>query len=203
MNVRGRRLPGMAETSLSVVYDGEALEAGRMEVRELAPALLAFAELFRDGNAILHPDDPPVSLHVQATERGSFDVYLVLVQEGVERVVDFFTSDGADALVNLKEYVVGAGVGLFWLIKQVRARKVIGAAPSGEAGSIVLVLDDGTTFTVAAPVYELYRRPTVRRHARQVVGPLNRPGINELRTVLGDDHAGESVGVDDLEYFGA
>lgn len=60
----------MAETTFGVNYDGPALDDGRMPVRDLAPALLALGELFREASAELYPDLPPPALDVKATEKG-------------------------------------------------------------------------------------------------------------------------------------
>ena len=57
----------MAETALHQLR-GPALRDNRMEVRELAPALLALGDLVREANVVANPDQPPVSLQIRATE---------------------------------------------------------------------------------------------------------------------------------------
>src|SRR5688500_11839084 len=52
----------MAETTFGVVYDGPALETGRMPVRDLAPALLALGQLFSEASRFVYPEQEPVSL---------------------------------------------------------------------------------------------------------------------------------------------
>src|SRR5687768_10202912 len=100
----------MAETSFSVAYDGPALADGTMPVRDLAPALLALGNVFASASKVLYPDQEPVALSIKATNDGSFLVRLILEwKEELDGVVDFFTSEGVTALVNLKSLVIGGG----------------------------------------------------------------------------------------------
>jgi len=69
------------DADLQILYDGEALRTGSMDVRELAPALLALGDLCERTNKLLNGDDTKVALHVHADfKRGSFQVHVDLVQ---------------------------------------------------------------------------------------------------------------------------
>lgn len=167
----------MAKTAFGVTYDGPALVDGRMPVRELAPALLALGELFSEASAIAYPERPPVALDIKATQEGSFDVQLIL--EGPwDELVDMFSSDPVTAIINLKELIVGSGIGLFWIIKKLRGRRVVDEQPAPEPGHTRITLDDGTTIDVPAGTAALYRSTQARQHARQVVAPLERDGVD-------------------------
>lgn len=172
----------VAETTFSVIYDGPALAQGRMPVRDLAPALLSLGDLFADASTLLYPDRAPAALEINATREGSFDVQLILAaKEGVwDQLVDFFGSDEVTSLANLKELVVGGGIGLFALIKWIRGRTVRSQAPGPEPGQVRLTLDDETTIEVPAEVVTLYRSVGVRKHARKVIEPVTRDGIESL-----------------------
>ena len=61
-----------------LTYDGEALQAHRMAVADLAPALLALGEIFHEANEASDPNAPRVSLEIRAFDSGSFDVTLSL-----------------------------------------------------------------------------------------------------------------------------
>src|SRR3954447_20078355 len=98
----------MAETAFEVKYDGEALRDGRMPVRDLAPALLALGELFRIAGSELYPDLPPPTLEAKATEKGSFDVHLIInASDAWEQVMNMLTAKGSTALSNLEALVFG------------------------------------------------------------------------------------------------
>jgi hypothetical protein len=106
----------VAETTFGITYDGPALAAGTMPVRDLAPALLALGDLFTEASQVLYPDAGPVALNIKATDEGSFDVHLILEAKDLwDQLVDMFTSDEVTALVNLQNLVIG-GVGSMGLI---------------------------------------------------------------------------------------
>ena len=79
----------MSKTKFSIAYDGPALHDGAMDVRDLAPALLAVGQLFDAANNILNSDHTKVSVNVTATGDGSFEVFLELAQTHVQQIVDF------------------------------------------------------------------------------------------------------------------
>jgi len=169
----------MAETDFAVTYDGPAL-AGRMPVRDLAPALLALGDLFAEASAVLYPDKPPVALDIKATREGSFDIHLLLSGGGVwDSVVEMFDSEAANALANLKELILGGGIGLFAFIKWRRGRG-LKSQEVVKGGAIRLTLDDGDTLEVPQEVVALHENVRVRKSARAVVAPMERSGIERV-----------------------
>jgi hypothetical protein len=143
----------------------------------LRPALLALANLFQEANDVVSPSSPPVSLEIKATGRGSFNVDLIL--RLADDAVDMFSSDPVTAVVNLRELVIGSTVGLFALIKRLRGRHV--AARNPVPDGVQLVLEDGTTLIVPAATDRLAQNVTVRHRTRQVMEPLLKEGITDLR----------------------
>jgi len=174
----------VAETEFGVVYDGPAVTSGRMDVSELAPALLGLAELFREANSILQPGSPPVQLEIQATAQGSFDVHLVITQADVwgaaGTTINLLSSQGVAALINLKELIIGSR-GVFSLIKRLQGRTIDRSEPTEQSGDVVLHTTEGDTLTVPAAVLRVYRSATLRRRAGQVVAPLQKDGVVSLQ----------------------
>jgi hypothetical protein len=174
----------MAETAFRIAYDGPALETGRMPVRDLAPALLALGELFAEASEVIYPEGGPVALNIKATEQGSFDVQLILEAKDLwDQFTDMFGSEDVTALVNLKTLVAGGlGVGsLFGLIKWLKGRRVVREEPTLEPGTVRITVDDETSVEIPSDVAKLYRRITIRRKAREVVAPLHRDGVDEVK----------------------
>ena len=69
-----------------VVYDGPALASHEMDVRELAPALLAFSSLFEEANSILNRDRAKITLNVKGSFKvGCFGFELSVVQDTLQR----------------------------------------------------------------------------------------------------------------------
>lgn len=176
------RVVRLAEVEFGVAYDGPRLDMGKMDVRDLAPALLALGDLFVEAGHVLQPDREPLALTVKATDTGSFLVHLALESRSAwDQVVNIFASDGATALFNIKELVIGgSSVSLFALIKRLRGRKVTAQEPTS-AGTVRITLDDQTTVEVPADVMALYGNVEIRQKARQVVEPLNRAGIEAVK----------------------
>lgn len=203
----------MAETTFGVTYQGPALADGRMPVRDLAPALLALGELFTEASTILYPDRPPVALDIHATREGSFEVDLILkaIEGAWDTTEQLFGGDGATALVNLKELVLGGGtVGLIELIKWLRGRRIASAEPvvvdddAPDPGHVrVSVSEDGeTSLEVPSEVLRLHGSVTVRCNAKEVVRPVEREGVERFEATS-DRQVTVSVGKADLPAFDA
>lgn len=198
--VRSLASARVAEAEFAVTYDGPALASGRMPVRDLAPALLALGELFAEASLEAYPDREPVALNIRATAEGSFLVQLAIHSPDLwDQVVTFFSAPAIVALTNLQTILIDGKAGLFWLIKTLRGRHIVSERPL-EPGEVRLRLDDGSSLEVRADVLTLYRRPTVRRKARQVVEPLARPGVQRV-DFTSDEPEPLSVLADDLPAY--
>lgn len=187
----------MAEERLRLIYDGPAVAEGRIAVRDLAPSLLAFADLVQDAQFELYPDDPRVSVQISATRDGSFEIDLTIVNTLMRQARNFFASDTATAAVNLGELVGGVWF-LFQLVKRLAGRAITRREPL-EEGEVRLVLDDGTEEIVRNTTLTLYDASRVRRDAQKVVEPLAEGGTEELHISYRDDTV--TVAHDEREAF--
>ena len=81
----------MADVSqFQIRFDGEALRSGLMDVRELAPSLLAVGDLIESANRVLNGDRATISVQVKGEfKTGSFPVALVVSQSLIEAAKDF------------------------------------------------------------------------------------------------------------------
>ena len=192
----------MPETAFEVVYDGPALDDGRIPVRDLAPALLALGDLFAEARKVAYPDMPHVSLEIQATREGSFGVDLILqAADGIwEQVVTTSGSDEVSALVNLKELIIGGGfVGYFGYRKRIKGRRVTKQEPA-DGGQTKVTADDGASITVRHEIIVLDENSRVRRSARSVVQPLSASGVERL-DFKDEAEVTESLDQDDVPSF--
>jgi hypothetical protein len=190
----------VADTEFAVVYDGPSLTDGLMPVRDLAPALLALGDLFVEASRVTYPDRDPVGLNIKATSEGSFLVQLVIHSPDTwDQVRDLLSGTTLVALVNLKELIVGARVGLFWLIQRLHGRRIV-QRDTVDSAHVRLTLDDQTTVDVPAGVLSLYETVSVRRTVRQVVEPVKRPGIRQVRFVS-DEQVTVEVGEPELPAY--
>jgi hypothetical protein len=171
----------VAETAFRIAYDGPALESGTMPVRDLAPALLALGQLFAEAGQIVYPESGPVALNIKATETGSFDVHLILEAEDLwDQFVDLFGTDAVTALVNLKALITGGSLSLLGFIRWLRGRRIEREEPAPRPGHVRITVEDAS-IEIPADVAKMYKRISIRRKARDVVAPLAREGVEEVR----------------------
>lgn len=72
-----------------------------MDVRDLAPALVAFADLFTAANKEINGDAADVRVQVNASfKAGSFEIDLVATQHLLSQLRDIFSGPNASAIVN-------------------------------------------------------------------------------------------------------
>ena len=90
-----------------MVYDGPALANHEIDIRELAPALLNAAELFRNVNRLTNPSDPDVEVHIRGTRESSFLIELKLVFDGTMAVLRSQDMQSTDNLLELITFVGG------------------------------------------------------------------------------------------------
>jgi hypothetical protein len=167
----------VSRASFTIAYDGPALQAGVMDVRDLAPALLAVGQLFDAANSVLNAETAQVSVSVRATSHGSFEIAFQVAQTLQAQLTALFSSDTITAAINLKELVVGAGIGLIWLIRRLRGRQPDKIEKISEQ-SVRLTID-GEVFEVPLKLMRLYQDLAVRAAAEKVVAePLRRDGID-------------------------
>ncbi|HAH11007.1 MAG TPA: hypothetical protein DCL54_14975 [Alphaproteobacteria bacterium] len=169
----------MSRTTFTIAYDGPALREGLMDVRDLAPALLAVGRLFDAANLTLNGDSAKVSVQVRATTAGSFEIVLELFQSLGQQVVELLTGSAVTAVLNLKELILIGGAGgfsLFWLIKKLKGRKP--DKLERISPETVRVTFEGETFEIPMKLLRLYQDIEVRAAAEKVVlVPLRNPSI--------------------------
>lgn len=174
----------MSRVTIQIAYDGSALRDGTMDVRDLAPALLAVGQLFDAANHTLNGDRAKVSVHVKATEYGSFSIVLDLIQSIYQYGTTLLSSDEVVAALNLKELLFGGAVGLLVLIKKLKGGK---PDKIERLSADTIRLTFGTeVFDVPLRLLRLYQDLAVRDAAERIVKePLEKPGIDTFKVIEG------------------
>lgn len=180
----------------AVKYDGPALSNHQMDVRELAPALIALSDLIEAANKAVFPNAADVRVNVQGNfKSGSFSINLLAIQEIGAQLIDLFSGKEATAAATLLSLLSGIGLigggGLIGLIKSLAGRK-----------PRILIEDDNVFFEIVEKetiecykvdltVGRLYQTRTVRQSLACVLKPLEREGIDAF--VTGKDGKTENV----------
>lgn len=171
----------MAEAEFWVKYDGEAVDSGTIDVRDLAPSLIALSDLFRAASREVYAEHELPGLRISARRRGSFEVQLLMEAQGLwDHVSNFLSGDDVMALVNLRDLIIGAG-GLVFLLKQLRGRAIVKRDVDVNVG-VRLTLEDGTTLEISPQVLELHDNIAVRVATSKVVTPLRSDGVDRIES---------------------
>jgi hypothetical protein len=169
----------MSRATTSIVYDGPALRDGAMDVRDLAPALLAVGQLFDAVNSVLNGDSARVRVQVTAHETGSFQIGLEVVQTLEEHLVALLTRRDVLAASVLVTFVFGtpAQNGLMWVIKKCRGKTPTKIERLSD--STVKLVIDGETFEAPVQLLRIYQDVAVRAAAQKLIEePLSKEGID-------------------------
>ncbi len=187
----------MSQETIQLAYDGEALREGSMDVRDLAPALLAIGRLCERANSVLNGDRAEVSVKVRSDfKTGSFELHIDVSQKIIEAARLIFshkdqvtTARDLLAIIGLSASGLSAtGMGLFKLIKWLKSRKATKTTVL-ENGNTRIYVDNSINLhiDVRPEVVSLYNDGDIRQAALDVVKPLEVIGIDtfEIREKTG------------------
>lgn len=174
----------------SIKYDGPALANHEMDVRELAPALLALSDLIKAANHALYGEKSDVQINVHGTFKGgSFGIDLTAARTVYDAITSLLAGQGPTAAANLLGILGAVGIiqqaggGLIALVKKLRSR-----TPSRieyQDNQVVLTViehDVEEKIVVDLETGKLWQDRTVRQSLYQVIKPLSRDGIDIFAT---------------------
>jgi len=201
----------MSKATFHVLYDGPSLANNEMDVRALAPALLAFGDLLEEANAAVNDGRAKVSVRVRASfKTGCFGIEFEVFQSFAKQVSLLLSNESVSTAKQILEWLglvwdtsakVGAGAaGLLYLLKWLRGRKI---------KRVVLVENDVVRVEVGdehlmveRQVIELYRQAKLRIALEAVLSPLQMDGIDEFAVTDKVQSARfVTVTTDEVDYF--
>lgn len=188
----------MSTTHTRLTYDGPALRAHRMDVRTLAPALLAFGDLAEESARALWGEQVSVKVEVKASfKSGSFGIDLAVMADMAQQIMQWLRGDTATALAN-GTGLIGAVVGLIKTLQWLRGRAIrrIETTPDGKR----ILLEDADSRVVEESVIILLGQMRVREHLYKVIAPIEQDGIDAV-AFGGDDHIDVLVRHEEAGYF--
>lgn len=183
------------KTAVRIAYGGPDVDSGAMDVKELAPALLAFGELIEESNKLINGQESKVKVLVKSDFRkGSFDVGFEMVHNLCDQIKLITGSLQEVSIEQITIYLglaAGAsqflGFNLIDLIKKVRGRKAK-KVTAIENNMIRLEFEEEIkeTIDVHKDIVNLYRSISVRSKVDQVLKPLEREGIDFFQVRAND-----------------
>lgn len=193
----------MTTTRFSIVYDGEPLSDGSIDVRDLAPCMLALADLLDETAPLVDPALLRVSLRVRPDfKKGSFEV-LLDVASLYRDFVDLFSGPDAQAWASFFQIVGIAGVaGVFQLILRARGRKPTKVTIERKE-SVSVTFEGDAPILVDPRVWALFQNLRARKAVERVLMPLLDRGFDEFK--IKDANGSETIRVTEKEapYFRA
>lgn len=156
-----------------------------MDVQELAPALLALAEIIQAANRHFNGERASMRVLVNAdTEQQCFQIDLHLVQtifDHAKKLVGLEDVRTAKEIAEWVGLIAGTGTGLFHVIKFLYGRpqeKTEFRVTAGEGSVVMIVRGDGSSITVPRQVAELASDAEVVEKVKGVTRPLLRTGYS-------------------------
>jgi hypothetical protein len=179
-------LRNMSEAHFSLDYKGEALHNGLMDVRDLAPSLLAIGQLLEEVNTQVNGHESAVSVCVAADfERGSFGVDLTAFQDMLCKAKGLFSPDAvknAEDLAKIAGLIGNGGknayLGVIALKKWLKGRNPEKQTEL-EDGRVKVQFKAEAEFTTK-DVLALLNNDRASRAIDKITAPLEKDGIDSL-----------------------
>jgi hypothetical protein len=165
-----------------VSFDGPGVEEGRIDVRELAPALLSLGKVIDAANLAIYGEKSQIRVEAKAVSIGSFEVSIDAVITNWNAFTSFL--DGADAqhakLILEWIGIIGtpamAGlVGVYRFLKGKRPARVVRAE-----GNIFRLEVDGRVLHVPLEVMRLYQDVAVNKAFNELISAVDSDNINKI-----------------------
>ena len=194
----------MSQIQVQLVFEGSAVDEGRIDAGALAQSLAGYSGLFRRANAVINGDASEAAVLVESKfEQGSFIVNLQLDQHLIEAAASFIThhqfltaASLASAIGLIKRTEWGETLIDVW--KWLKGQKPDEVAQTGNNTEITL----GTNKkTVSSVVYNLYGDSAIRAALGQAIEPLRLEGFDRM-AVRQDDQEQVAIEKQEAESFG-
>jgi len=194
----------MSTAKIEVGYDGEILRGGSMDVRDLAPALLALGDLLQESHILLNGGRGRLTTNVKSDfKKGSFEIHLQLTQSLSDQaafILEHCKHWSAADIAKLVGLTAGSGISLIKFIKWIRLRKIKSSTIIQNGNTKIETDGDFDTIEVSPEVIRLAKNRKIRLQLNGLFKPLKAFGI-ELFYAKGEAGEIEKVKKDEVNLF--
>ncbi|WP_419816157.1 hypothetical protein [Glacieibacterium sp.] len=175
----------------TIRYDGPALVQGEMDVQDLAPALIALAEIAKIANQRFNGGRASIRILVNADiEHKCFQLDLSLVQSWIDTARQLIGDDNVTTLQQLGAilgYFTGAAGGVFgiykWAFAKGDAKPNITLNYIDARGVVILMMPDGRTYEADPKAWDLANDARLLPHIKTVLSPLEKEGYDDFEII--------------------
>jgi arsenate reductase-like glutaredoxin family protein len=195
----------MSKYALTIAYDGSALQNGSMDVKELAPALLAFGSLLDEVNKELNGSESKLQVLVKSDfKTGSFHVDFEIARTLMEQVGLFLGNIPSFSVEQILNHIglvsTISGITLLELFRKIAGRKIKKGTVI-EDNNIKLEFEDNSqSISVNKNIYQLFINLNVQTAVQKVLKPLERDGIDRFFSQK-DGKVEREISKSELPYY--
>lgn len=191
-----------------VVYDGKALEEHLMDVRDLAPAMMAISDLLTHANKEINGDKLEIQLNVKANfKTGCFGIEFVEHLSWVNQIKDMLAGPTATALANasgilgLVGFFGGANVGVIQIYKKLKGKPPVRIEETTDNAKVFY--SETEYLEVDKRALRLYRSKVIASDIEKMLEPLSKDGIDSFYVVreMLDENVELFIDKEEVEYF--
>lgn len=196
-------MESMSRASIQVIYAGEPEASTLLDVRLLAPALLAVGDMFEEANRILNGNRAEVRIAVRAGfARGSFEIDLQVLQSIFDQAKSLLVGGGVTSALNLAGLLGlghGACMGVIKLVRWLKGRRAKKVSTL-EDGNVEIEAD-GERLSIPELVWLLFESSRIRVSMGMIVAPLEAPGMDRVEFRADHQDGGEIIRSEEREAF--
>jgi len=174
-------------------YDGPILADHKMDVEDIAPAMLALAELCKRANAIANGDRASVKLLIDLdTEQHCAQFGVQIIQTFLDQAKSFFDDQHVKTASDIMAFIGLTGttggiviggpvIGLFKLLKWLKGRQPDSATMTVKDGRNVMQISVGGDMVLVHPVAaQMLYDPIAMKSAKDVLRPTRKEGYEKV-----------------------
>ena len=183
----------MKKSTVTIKYDGTDLTEHRMDVADLAPALLGLSELYQIANARFNGDKASIKVLISTDiEHQCFQFDIQVVQNLWDKAKSLLGDDNIASAKEIGEWIGliakgggaagGTTYGLFKFLKWLKERNVDSTELKVESGPNItkIIAGDNANIIVHSPTFELAKDREAVKNVKKVVQPITKDGYDSV-----------------------
>lgn len=176
---------GMTSTRFVVHYDGPALQSHEIDIKKLAPSLIALSDAFDAVQRRVAPG-ASLTLKARATQEGSFVIDLMMYLQLAE---DLFNSPAVTAIINASTLggIMIDGIKTIKTYAEHHGTEPEVRQADDDPTAMQITYPDGKTVIVGKAALKMFRDPDFVKNVKDFIEPTRTNGVNSVELESDDD----------------